>query len=233
MHRSHIGDGNGRRSCGPVFCLALVLVAVACGGPPEKPKRSVQRQLPPIVPDSATPARAPRFTPSKDYVTDGYGDTVVWSSTRPLTWSDFRRPEKDPTIVTWAAANTTMRLYCKPFKKPGGGLGWDVRAVMKRDLSWVDPRWMHDSTLLYHERLHFDIAELYARKLRRHMARWNGPQTKEGADAVKVFIQQYNDSVFIMGERYDKETEHHGNRAEQLRWEADIAARLKELERYR
>jgi hypothetical protein len=175
--------------------------------------------------------RAPRFEPSHEYVTDGYGDTLVWNAARPLTWADFRRPERDPAIPEWAGANTTLRIHCMPTRK-GDGYAWDVRTVMKRDLSWVQPRAMRDSTLLMHERLHFDIGEVYARKLRRYLAGYKGPYDKQGAQALRRTVQLYNDSVFILGEQYDRETEHHGRRSEQLRWQAAVARQLKEFDAF-
>jgi hypothetical protein len=45
-------------------------------------------------------------------------------------------------------------------------------------------------------------------------------------------VQLYNDSVFILGEQYDRETEHHGRRSEQLRWQAAVARQLKEFDAF-
>lgn len=215
---------------GALLCLLLL----ACTRPAERkaePRAPTPASVP--VPQAAPRAaeRAPRFEPAHDYVTDGYGDTVVWNAARPLTWADFRRPERDPAIPEWAGANTTLRIYCMPTKS-GDGYAWDVRTVMKRDLSWVQPRAMRDSTLLTHERLHFDIGEVYARKLRRYLAGYKGPYDKQGAQALKRTVQLYNDSVTLIGEQYDRETEHHGRRAEQLRWQAEVARQLKELDAF-
>lgn len=214
------------------LCSAIL---VGCGQSDPGSKGSGTKPIPSAhmaEVDTLRNKRTPRFAPRKDYVSDGYGDTVVWNPTRPLTWADYRQLEKDPTIVEWAAANTTMRLYCMPYSN-GKDMAWDVRAVMKRDLSWVDPRHMKDSTLLDHERLHFDIAELYARNLRKYLATYKGPYTHEGAESLKVVLKQYNDSVFIEGEQYDRETEHHSNRSAQSRWQADVANRMRASEKFR
>lgn len=212
----------------------LCLLLLACNSPAERKAapRAPTRTATPVT--QATPSameRAPRFEPSHEYVTDGYGDTLVWNAARPLTWADFRRRERDPAIPEWAGANTTLRIHCMPTRK-GDGYAWDVRTVMKRDLSWVQPRTMRDSTLLMHERLHFDIGEVYARKLRRYLAGYKGPYDKQGAQALRRTVQLYNDSVFILGEQYDRETEHHGRRSEQLRWQAAVARQLKEFDAF-
>lgn len=225
-----------------VLCVSFVLLA-GCGGdgPSGSGGRSAtSRRLvdepPQVQADTLdrphhTPVQE-RFAPAKEYTTEGYGDTIGWDPERPLTWADYHRQDKDPHIVDWAAANTTLRLHCVPVKS-GNGIAWDVRALFKPSLSWVDPRGMADSSLLHHERLHFDIAELYARKLRRYLSTYNGPYTKQGADAIKVTIGQFRDSLDREGERYDLETRHNGIAAEQLRWRKEVADRLRELEGFR
>ena len=215
---------------GALLCAWLM----ACSGPAEREAAPhAPAATPTPVPQAAPRSveRAPRFEPSHDYVTDGYGDTVVWNAARPLTWADFRRPERDPAIPEWVVANTTLRIHCMPTRK-GDAYAWDVRTVMKRDLSWVHPRAMGDSTLLTHERLHFDIGEVYARELRRHLAGYKGPWDSQGAQALIRIVQLYNDSVLIVGERYDRETEHHIRRSEQLRWQAEVARQLKGLDAF-
>ena len=42
----------------------------------------------------------------------------------------------------------------------------------------------------------------------------------------------HGETVFILGEQYDRETEHHARRAEQLRWQAEVARQLNVLGAY-
>ena len=81
-----------------------------------------------------------------------------------------------------------------------------------------------DSLILKHEQLHFDIAEVFARKLREKIKNHN----KEFFD-----LESYNKEIdliyqryFLYQERYDRETKHSLNIDKQNEWEEKINLNL-------
>ena len=91
-------------------------------------------------------------------------DTVKnWSSTQKLEWSDFKGcvPANEP--------GANMRAVCpheivvSPFREKGI-LNYRVEVIFLKNQEWTKDT---TSYVLAHEQLHFDIAELYARKLRK------------------------------------------------------------------
>src|SRR5258708_7210019 len=94
-------------------------------------------------------------------------DTVkCWSSTDKLKWSDFRGsvPSIGLSSSDKAACSSMPRPY--PLQENDSTYTYNVKAVFYRYTSWAKVK---DTTkyLLAHEQLHFDITELYARKMRK------------------------------------------------------------------
>src|SRR6478735_12542620 len=84
-------------------------------------------------------------------------DILIWSSAYKLKWSDFKG-KPDPHQMQYAQTFYGMEVeknYVISYEEK-------VTAYVDRNKSWVK-----DSTKssLRHEQLHFDIAELHARKM--------------------------------------------------------------------
>jgi len=80
--------------------------------------------------------------------------------------------------------------------------------------------------VLKHEQLHFDITELYARKLRQMMHETDFKKVKNiSAEISKMYNRVMADENKEQN-KYDKDTEHGLNAAKQQVWSDDIAARL-------
>jgi len=91
------------------------------------------------------------------------GPDLTWTQHPKLTWNDFRgRPPQSPAYPS-AESDTGFKyeLLCR-----NGLLDIDAAAFFSPSGSWVKPS---DKTaeLLRHEQGHFDMAELYALKLRK------------------------------------------------------------------
>lgn len=85
---------------------------------------------------------------------------------------------------------------------------------------------MVDSVILSHEQLHFDIAELYARKFRKQLS-----ETQFSTDIkaeVKELYQKVLKELYIYQNKYDRETNFSRDRKQQQYWNAMIADALKE-----
>ncbi len=88
---------------------------------------------------------------------------IKWRDGGKLTWDDFQAyPDyEDFQIAALTSSAISYRYYCMDDK-----LHVTVDAIFRKEESWVKPEAMTPH-YLEHEQLHFDITELYARKLRK------------------------------------------------------------------
>jgi len=155
----------------------------------------------------------------------GGHDQLSWNEFYKLQWHDFQG-EPDPSSHGDAA--TAVSIKAKPFlvRKE---ISYDVVAVFNRSKSWIRDK---SPSLLAHERLHFDIAELYARKIRKKISELKAA----GVDDIKIFnaaIRELLQESNAADVQYDTETLHGAMSKKQAGWEAKVTEELDRLERYK
>lgn len=166
------------------------------------------------------------FAPALDaWSQQAASDQLSWNEFYKLQWDDFRG-EPDPSSHGDAA--TAVLIKAKPFlvRKE---ISYDVVAVFNRSKSWIRDT---SPSLLAHERLHFDIAELYARKIRKKISELKA----SGVDDIKTFnaaIEQLLHESNAVDIQYDAETLHGAMSKKQASWEEKVADELDRLERYK
>jgi hypothetical protein len=150
-------------------------------------------------------------------------DAFLWSE-RKLTWDDFRGI---PDPESHADAATAIRIKAEPFYKKRK-LHYRVSAWFVPSKSWC--RFKTDE-LLAHEQLHFDIAELYARKARKKVI--------ELEQAGETDIDAYNSALqTILNESnevdsdYDRETMHGSLPRAQASWRFKVDVEMMLLRAY-
>jgi len=166
----------------------------------------------------------PTFSSSQDNV-DAALEELTWNEFYDLQWDDFQgKPDKDSN----GDAATAVHIKAKPFlvrKK----IHYDVVAIFNRRKSWSRDQ---SSSLLAHEQLHFDIAELYARKIRQKVEQ----MTHAGINDIKEFnaaIHELLEESNAVDRQYDIETLHGAMSRKQAAWSEKIKKELAELSRYR
>jgi hypothetical protein len=150
---------------------------------------------------------------------------IVWSEYRPLTWEDFQGKRSDDAA---GDAGTVVQIKAKPYMVKDE-VKYDVSAVFVVNKSWADAQ---TNELLAHEQLHFDIAELYARKIRKVIA----ALSEVGEDDVKVYnraIQKLLRESNEVDIQYDLETLHGAMLKRQAEWNKEIKGELKALEKFK
>lgn len=147
-------------------------------------------------------------------------DSILWDKSIRLKWSDFM---SRPDTFSERTAGCAASIYVRGFIDNGLPDFIVTNSFIKNDA------WTKDTAsvnLLKHEQLHFDIAEMYARKirkaidsLRRNKVKDIEPYSEEIQKLLKM--RKETDSL------YDQQTAHglYGN--EQSVWNQKI---LKELE---
>ncbi|MGI4872376.1 MAG: DUF922 domain-containing protein [Janthinobacterium lividum] len=150
--------------------------------------------------------------------------SIPWSANRPLTVADFQsRPQPNETHAALTSTDIHTGASCH-----GNAFAGTARASFDPTRSWVREPAAITPKLLRHEQLHFDIAEVYARRLRQQLAGVRTPCNKLGntfnqlTEAGYAAWQQANDD-------YDRDTNHGLQAGEQARWEALVRQQLVEL----
>ena len=152
-------------------------------------------------------------------------DVIPWNEFYKLQWHDFQgQPAEDAR----GDAGAVVQIKAKPFlvRKE---VKYDVVALFNRNKSWARDR---SPSLLAHEQLHFDIAELYARKIRRKIDELAGKgvnDTKTYNGAIKELLLESNE----IDQQFDLETLHGALFRKQGEWSARVRQELAELKRYK
>lgn len=151
---------------------------------------------------------------------------LFWTDGKKLTWNDFKGPvdstAKEDAETTWhidaryAGKGDTARMVVKCWFAP--------------DESWVKKNHLN-ADLLAHEQAHFDLAEVYARKLRKELASKTYTRT-DLKTSFKSAHQQLIGECKKRQEQYDTETNHSIIKAKQTEWQKLIAKELGDLKSY-
>ena len=95
---------------------------------------------------------------------------ICWQEGLKLRWRDFQAPH-NLTADTSAGAHTSAAIYIAGQEDAQGRPAYVVECFFVKKESWVrDSASSGQNALLAHEQLHFDIAELFARKIRHRIA---------------------------------------------------------------
>jgi hypothetical protein len=150
---------------------------------------------------------------------------LEWNGQERLVWEDFSGPA-DPcsNMKAWARSTLHMSWACDH-----GHFKFDVVARFDKYGSWKkDSR---SPALLAHEQLHFDIAELHARKMRRHFARMPDA-CRLTDDAVRAEVAALTQDWRTFEAQYDLETHHSLDREAQSAWEQEVHDAIAHLQPY-
>jgi hypothetical protein len=179
------------------------------------------------------------------------GMEIVWTADRKLTYDDFQRTP--PAVPGTTAAESSVGVGVNSGSKAScQNLGEYLCTVQFTDISvqarfntydsWMVP----DGKVAYvlaHEQLHFDIAELMARKFRKtiptltaHTFQARDVQYQKAIDAAERELNTYLDAAYNrmdqdlsqMQMQYDNETNHGTIDAKQAQWRIMIQNQLEQ-----
>ncbi len=176
------------------------------------------------------------FTASADTL-----DLIPWSAGSPLSWDLFRGipPPNAARLSEAAAIDMRIEWHVRYVLRPSeAGSGWvgtvegvTVTNTMDPTLSWVLLSRASDR-ILRHEQAHFDLNEVYRRRLETELAGLSArSDTVERARAaleekIHSVAEEILDRLSAMQERYDDETKHGTDAEAQEGWEEMIATWL-------
>jgi len=151
-------------------------------------------------------------------------DHIQWKQRRQLTWADY---QGKPDPGAGAAASTATYLSVE-YNFKDGKLGYVITCSFSRSRSWGLTKNDH---ILSHEQGHFDIAEIFARRLYKKLRAYEFDKKNYQTDLRKIY-EDITDEKEAMQNRYDRETDHSINKEKQVEWLEKIRIELKELEAF-
>lgn len=150
---------------------------------------------------------------------------LYWDEKNDLDWSHFQPVRKHGSDAAMSSIAMESRSVTNK-----SGVFIRIRASFDPIKSWVKND-CQTAYILNHEQMHYNIVELYARKLRKAVAEKKFSRTNFSAEYNRLF-DKYADEHEIYQDRYDEETEHSILRNEQAEWNAKVLDEMKELEEY-
>ncbi|MEM7036039.1 MAG: DUF922 domain-containing protein [Bacteroidota bacterium] len=151
--------------------------------------------------------------------------SMEWHPDLQLKWRNFEGDVPDNSLHDAEThSGISFGWTCR-----GGYFNYDVKAYFYPEMSWH--RGEPSDRLLEHERRHFDITEIYARKLRKVYSELrNGCAMSK--EVLKEKANEVREAWREKQREYDRETHHSTDREAQAKWNALIKAELKKLKPY-
>lgn len=153
-------------------------------------------------------------------------DIIYWSDNEQLEWSDFEgRPRMEyDQLSALTSSGIVDYKGCKD-----GKIIYKIRAYFEKKNSWVKKEAFTDYHLA-HEQLHFDITELFARKLRKMLSQRD---FKCGEEAeFEIFVQNSLEVWETRQKNYDILTRHSLDTLRQKEWMYRVQMELSLLDEF-
>ncbi len=145
---------------------------------------------------------------------------ILWREDRPLTYDDFTGVQDGAFLVYGYPANgaATTKIEISFDIDENGNVSFTVFNKFLMNKSWIKKK---NPSVLSHEQGHFNISELYARKIRKTIVSLLRKNILD-EETINQKIQLLLNELSICQEKYDSETHHGFNLKEQTAWERDI-----------
>jgi hypothetical protein len=152
-------------------------------------------------------------------------DTIYWSPSYKLKWEDFQG--KQDISSKYGAVSNPIIKYSLAANENSFNI--KILCFFIKSRSWS--LFKNSDTLLMHEQGHFDIAELFVRKLKKTFAKYKFNYKTVGKDIDSLFLLNKKERIKL-DNLYDKETNLSRNGKMQLIWNNKIKAELDKLKKY-
>lgn len=152
-------------------------------------------------------------------------EEVLWDPVKRLKWNDFKG---NVPLGSHAAATTASGIsyeFSTFYKGNEMFVDYKVHTYFYPSKSWYKPAICTDVTLA-HEQLHFDISELFARKMKKKMN--SSVFTDNIKSEVKKIYRTILKELSDFQNQYDDETDYSRNLGAQIKWNKKISEALKD-----
>ena len=164
------------------------------------------------------------ITSAKTHSLDETAEFLPWANARPLTWEDFLC---EPKLNTDAVALTSTALAIS-YNMANNKLNYEITCSFSKVKSWG---LLKTPYILAHEQGHFDITEIYARKLHKELMdyKFNRKNFRQDVNVIYDRIVKQKENLQFA---YDGLTDHSRNKTVQKEWLEKIQDLLIETEAY-
>lgn len=154
------------------------------------------------------------------FIREENSESVPWIFERRLTWEDFL---SEPKRNTDAVASTSTSLGIS-YRAENGALDYTITCNFSKHKSWG---LLKTDYILAHEQGHFDITEIYARKLHKALQEYtfNRKTYRQDINGIYSGIVREKEA---MQAAYDNESDHSRHRRLQYEWLDKIDQMLEE-----
>jgi hypothetical protein len=136
---------------------------------------------------------------------------------RPLIWDDFKGiPDDNSSFYAFTVWNMKSEVINVKFRKDTVVFSYKAYAELG-DSSWIK-KGKESDYLLKHEQGHFDIAKLCAKEITETMKRTVFLRSEFPAK-FNIVLKEIREKYNIMTWRYDLETNHSKDKANQKKWD--------------
>ena len=153
-------------------------------------------------------------------------DALIYDANRRLAWADFKAELDYDDSTEHAYLFATIQMVLTKVNVWLGYVTIDAYGIVFKDVSWVKPEYANKDNLV-HQQLHFDIAELFAKRLKKDInkRKINAGNKKK----INEIFNSYKEDLDNYLSLYDKETNFGRNRREQKRWRDKIFKEFAQL----
>ena len=152
------------------------------------------------------------------------GEFLPWTYSRPLTWEDFLcEPKRNSDAV--ALTSTALGIA---YNVSSNQLHYEITCSFSKVKSWGI---LKTNYILAHEQGHFDITEIYARKLHKELLsyKFNRRTFRQDVNDIYDAVVKEKEAFQLA---YDSLTDHSRNKTVQKEWLETIQQLLTETEPY-
>ena len=145
-------------------------------------------------------------------------DFVEWSPAKRLTWDDYLAK---PSSSSDAAAITSTALGLE-YHVRNNALTYKITCKFSKTRSWGKYK---TDYILEHEQGHFDITEIFARKLENALREYDFNPKKFKSDLDQIY-REIMEKKEELQNQYDVETDYSRNKEKQAEWLKKIQREL-------
>jgi predicted secreted Zn-dependent protease len=145
-------------------------------------------------------------------------ESVQWSVNKKLDWNDYLAK---PSSTSDAAAITSTSIGIE-YHVTNNTFTYTVTCLFSKTRSWGRNK---TDYILQHEQGHFDITEIFARKLAKELSDYKF-NSEDYERQVNVIYKRIMDEKEEYQNRYDMETDFSRNKEKQAEWLDRIRAEL-------
>jgi hypothetical protein len=160
-----------------------------------------------------------------DYTEKPEGDTIYYSTKRPLTWADFKDKPRGGEFEAEVFAGIGYAEHTS-VEKGNVNLTIDVKVYVPKSASWV--RGWGDNYSLNHEQRHFDIAKIVAEHFKQKIGAMKLPVESYDGYINEQYLETLREET-RMQKQYDHDTHHGSDHQAQEAWNEKIDQELKSL----